>query len=50
MEVINWKENKVVGTVCFEIRIPMKKPKKYMKFFYVSFQKKIIIEFNNLIL
>ena len=39
MEVINWKENKKVGTICFEVRIPMNKPKIFMEFFYVSFQK-----------
>ena len=39
MEVINWKENKEVGTTCFEVRIPMKKPKIFMEFFYVSFRK-----------
>ena len=51
MEVINWKENKEVGTICFEIRIPMKKPKIFMEFFYVSFQKYLFIfGFNNFIL
>ena len=51
MEVINWKENKEVGTICFEIRIPMKKPKIFMEFFYVSFQKKLsIFGFSNFIL
>ena len=39
MEVINWKENKEVGTICFQIRIPMKKPKLFLEFFYVSFRK-----------
>ena len=39
MEVINWKENKEVGTICFKIRIQMKKQKIYMEFFYVSFGK-----------
>ena len=39
MEVINWKENKEAGTVCFEARIPMKKTKIFMEFFHVSFQK-----------
>ena len=34
MEFINLKENKEVGTICFEIRIPMKKPKIFMEFFY----------------
>ena len=33
MEVINWKENKEVGTICCEIRISMKKPKIFMEFF-----------------
>ena len=31
VEVINWKENKEVGTICFEVRIPMKKQKKMTK-------------------
>ena len=40
-----------VGTICFDVRIPMKKPKIFMEFFYVSFQKKIFIfGFNNFIL
>ena len=38
MEVINSKENKEVDTICFEIRIPMKKTKIFMEFFYVSFR------------
>jgi hypothetical protein len=42
MEVITWKENKEVGTICFEIRISMKKPKIFMEFFYVSFRKKYL--------
>ena len=50
MEVIIWKENKEVGTICFEIRIPMKKPKIFMEFFYVSFwKKKSIFGFSNFI-
>ena len=40
MEFINWKENKEVGTIYFEVRIPMKKPKILMEFFYGSFWKK----------
>ena len=43
MEVINWKENREVGTICFEVRIPKKKTKIVMEFFYVSFSKKILI-------
>ena len=39
MEVIIWKENEEVSTICFEIRIAMKKRKIFMEFFYVSFQK-----------
>ena len=51
MEVINWKENKKVVTICFEIRIPKKKSKIFMEFFYVSFQKWLFIfGFNNFIL
>ena len=51
MEDIIWKENKEVGTICFEIRIPMKKPKIFMEFFYVSFRKKLsIFGFSNFIL
>ena len=42
MEFFNWKENKEVGTISFEVRIPMKKPKIFMEFFYVSFRKKNI--------
>ena len=42
MEFINWKENKEVGTISFEVRIPMKKPKIFMEFFYVSFRKKYL--------
>ena len=40
MEVSNWKENKEIGTISFEVRIPMKKPKIFLEFFYVSFWKK----------
>ena len=43
MEVSNWKENKEIGTISFEVRIPMKKPKIFLEFFYVSFQKKYCI-------
>ena len=51
MEVIIWKENKEVGTICFEIRIPMKKTKIFLEFFYVSFRKKIsIFGFSNSIM
>ena len=51
MEFINWKENKEVGTISFEVRIPMKKPKLFMDFFYVIFRKKLFIfGFNNFIL
>ena len=51
LEVINWKENKQVGTICFEIRIPIKKPKIFMEFVYLSLQKWLFIfEFNNFIL
>ena len=40
-----------VGTICFEIRMPMKKPKIFLEFFYVSFRKKIsIVGFSNFIL
>ena len=31
--------NKEVGTICFEIRIPMKKPKIFMEFFYLGIRK-----------
>ena len=41
IEVINLKEDKEVGTTCFEVRIPMEKPKIFLEFFYESFQKKI---------
>ena len=40
--VINWKENKEVCTIYFELRISMKKPNIFMEFFYVSVQKQII--------
>ena len=47
MEVINRKENKEVGNICFEVRIP----KIFMEFFYASFRKQIfILGFNNFIL
>ena len=50
MEVINWKENKEVGTICFEVA-STKKPKIFMEFFYVSFQIKLFIfGFNHFIL
>ena len=49
MEVINWKDNKEVGFICFEVRILMKKPKIFLEFFYVTFQKNMF-EFNNFIL
>jgi hypothetical protein len=39
MEDINRKETKEVGTICFEVRIPMKKTKIFMEFFHVNFQK-----------
>ena len=42
------KRIKEVGTICFEIRIPMKKPKIFTEFFYLSFQSKF--GFNNFIL
>ena len=32
MEVINWKKNKEVSTICFEVRVPMKKQKIFMEF------------------
>ena len=28
-EIFNGKENKEAGTICFEVRIPKKIPKKY---------------------
>jgi hypothetical protein len=31
-----------VGTISFEVRIPMKKPKIFMEFFYISFRKKYL--------
>ena len=39
MEVSNWKENKEICTISFEVRIPMKKPKIFLESFYVSFRK-----------
>jgi hypothetical protein len=30
MEVINPKKNKEVGTICFEVKIPMKNPKIFI--------------------
>ena len=51
MEVINWNKNKEVGTICFEVRISMKKLKIFMKFFYLSFWKFVFIfGFNHFIL
>ena len=48
MEFINWKENKEIGAISFEVRISMKKPKIFMEFFYVSFLKWLFIfGFNN---
>ena len=38
MQVLNSKENKKVGTICFEMRIPMKKQKIKMEIFYVPKQ------------
>ena len=49
MEVINWKENKEVGTICFEIKIPMKKNENVYGIFLGKFPK-IIIHINNFIL
>ena len=43
MEVINWKENREVETICFEIRIPMKKPKNIYGIFLRQFPNIIII-------
>ena len=45
MEVINRKDIKEVGTICFVVRIPMKKTKIFMEFFYLSFQKILIFGF-----
>ena len=43
MEVINRKENKAVGTICLEVRIPIKKkPKIILEFFYLSFRRKYL--------
>ena len=42
IKVINWKENKEVGTICIQVRIPMKKPKIFLEFFS-EVSKKIII-------
>ena len=51
MEVSNLKENKEIGTVSFEVRIPMKKQKIFLESFYVSFRKQLSkFGFNNLIL
>ena len=51
MEVSNWKENKEIGTISFEVRIPMKKQKIFLESFYVSFRKQLSkFGFNNLIL
>ena len=47
MEVIIWKENKEVSTVCFEIRIPMKENKNIQG---ISKKKKYIFGFSNFIL
>ena len=44
MEVLNWKENKNVGSICFEVRIPMKKTKIFMESFYVSLKKDTFIQ------
>ena len=51
MEDINRKENKEVGTICFKVRIPMKKPKIFMESFHINFQKYLSrFGFNNFIL
>ena len=47
MEIINWKENKEVGTIYFEVRIPMEKPKNFQRKFS---KKNIVFGFNNFIL
>ena len=39
MEVIDRKENMEVATICFEVRILMKKTKIFMEFFHISFQQ-----------
>jgi hypothetical protein len=45
MEFINGQENKKIGTISFEVRIPMKKTKIFMEFFYVSFrQNKLFLD------
>ena len=44
MEIIKLKENKVGSTICFEVRVPMKKPKIFMESFYVSFKNFILEE------
>ena len=36
MEVINWKENKEVGTLCFEVRIPTKGWDDAQSFLYAT--------------
>ena len=40
--VFNWEENKEVGTICFELGIPKKKPKKYLETFSISWQNKYL--------
>ena len=42
MEVIKSKTNKKVGSICFDIRIQMKKPKNVNGIFLRKFQKIII--------
>ena len=49
VEVSKWKENKEIGTISFQVRIPMKKPKIFLDSFYVSLQKQLLkFGFNNL--
>ena len=47
--IFNWKENKKVGTICFELRIPKKETKIYLETFSVSFLNEYsIIWFGNI--
>ena len=41
MEVITWKKNKEVSTICFEVRVLMQKTKKYLWNFSTFPRKKI---------
>ena len=50
MEVFNRKENEEVGTICFEVRIPLKTNKNIYGIFPHKFPKKNYLDLDSTIL